>query len=768
MSAAPPINDRLFNLLPAIHRQRDLEQAAEGSQSGPLRALLQVIGEQVTRVDDDIAQLYRNWFIETCDDWVVPYIGDLVGFRALRPSDGSAASTADQQRRDRLLVPRRAVARTVSDRRRRGTLAVLEELARDVAGWPAKAVEFYRLLGWTQHLDHPHPDRGRLVDLRDGDRLELIEGPLDAIAHTVDIRGIGRALPAEGPPPPRVLPSGRYSVPMVALFVWRLRSYSVTRTPAFLNEAVASNAFTFSILGNDTPLFNRVAPRTRPGAAREIDLPTPIRRRAFQERVLVDGVERTAASAAYYGSGEDQPGAPRKSVTLWAPGWPKKDSPQPIPRESIIPADLTSWRTRTPRSFVAVDPLRGRILFPAGQVPKNGVFVNYQYGFAADFGGGEYPRRVSQPPGSQLFRVGRGAEHTTINAALDAWGRLQPKPSSAVIEIVDSGAYTEPLRIELGARERLQLRAAAGRRPVLRLLDYMSDRPDALAVAGGAGSSLVLDGLMVTGRGLRVYGPDPGGDEDAGGDLCEIVLRHCTLVPGWGLNGDCNPREPNEPSLELVNTRARVQIEHSILGSIDVAANEVVTDPIRVKISDSILDATRDDRAAIAAQNLPLAFVSLDIRRSTVFGEIQAHAIELAEDCLFTGVVRVARRQIGCVRTSYVPPGSRTPRREGCQPDLVDQAVAAMGGAADDPARLARRDRERARVRPAFISARYGRPDYARLADATAVEITEGAGDGGELGVYHDLRTPERAANLAARAAEFIPADSDIDVLFST
>jgi hypothetical protein len=65
--------DRLYKLLPAIYRQRDVEQGM------PLRALLQVIAEQVNLVEADIAQLYENWFIETCQDWVVPYIGDLVG-----------------------------------------------------------------------------------------------------------------------------------------------------------------------------------------------------------------------------------------------------------------------------------------------------------------------------------------------------------------------------------------------------------------------------------------------------------------------------------------------------------------------------------------------------------------------------------------------------------------------------------------------------------------------------------------------------------------
>ena len=58
--------DRLYNLLPAVYRMRD---AAQGY---PLRGLLAVISEQVNVIEADIAQLYHNWFIETCQDWVVP------------------------------------------------------------------------------------------------------------------------------------------------------------------------------------------------------------------------------------------------------------------------------------------------------------------------------------------------------------------------------------------------------------------------------------------------------------------------------------------------------------------------------------------------------------------------------------------------------------------------------------------------------------------------------------------------------------------------
>ena len=67
-----PTPDRLYELLPVIYRQRDAEQ------NYPLRDFLRVLSEQVNLVEADIAQLYENWFIETAQDWAVPYIGDLI------------------------------------------------------------------------------------------------------------------------------------------------------------------------------------------------------------------------------------------------------------------------------------------------------------------------------------------------------------------------------------------------------------------------------------------------------------------------------------------------------------------------------------------------------------------------------------------------------------------------------------------------------------------------------------------------------------------
>ncbi len=154
--------DRLYELLPVVYRQRDAEQGR------PLQELLRVIAEQVDVVESDIAQLYENWFIETCQEWVVPYIGDLIGYRIVHEAgEPGEVTTLQGKLRNKILIPRREVANTIRYRRRKGTLALLELLANDVAGWPARAVEFYTLLGLTQAINHLRLRRGRTAGSHD-------------------------------------------------------------------------------------------------------------------------------------------------------------------------------------------------------------------------------------------------------------------------------------------------------------------------------------------------------------------------------------------------------------------------------------------------------------------------------------------------------------------------------------------------------------------------------------------------------------------------
>ena len=231
---ARPMSGRLFALLPAVHRVRDR------AQGDPLRALLAVIEREVERVEGDIAGLYDNWFIETCDAWVVPYIGDLLGVRGLLPTTGGA------------FTQRGYVANTLAYRRRKGTAAVLEQLARDLTGWPARAVEFFARLATTQHVNHVRLAAPATVDIRSAYALQFVGTPFETAMHTGEVRHIDNG-------------RGRYNIPHVGLFLWRLQSYLLTDVTA---RRVDARRFIFDPLGGRRDAVQRAGDRDGPDASR--------------------------------------------------------------------------------------------------------------------------------------------------------------------------------------------------------------------------------------------------------------------------------------------------------------------------------------------------------------------------------------------------------------------------------------------------------------------------------------------------------------------
>jgi hypothetical protein len=66
MSTKVGDKDRLYNLLPVLYRERDEQQGL------PLRDLLRIVTEQADILYSDVQLLWDDFFIETCEPWVIP------------------------------------------------------------------------------------------------------------------------------------------------------------------------------------------------------------------------------------------------------------------------------------------------------------------------------------------------------------------------------------------------------------------------------------------------------------------------------------------------------------------------------------------------------------------------------------------------------------------------------------------------------------------------------------------------------------------------
>jgi hypothetical protein len=716
--AQPGPDDTLYNLLPAVYRMRDAQQPGL-----PLRNLLRAIAGQVDELAADAGQLYDNWFIETCEDDLVPYFAGLVGLSLGPPQPTSA----DAARSGIDAIWRRAqVADAIADRSRKGSFSVLEQLAIQATGWPARAIELRRMALATQSVRMPDIGRRPLIDLADADVLALLTTPLSDAAPLSDVRRL-----SSHRTPGTADPSA------VAVWLWRLVADRVSRAPAA--SAGEEHRYTFDQLGRDLPLAvipasdPPAAPATEPGVAMTIT------RRALELR-LED----------YYG--------PARSICVYRGG-------QPVSRSEILVADLSRWHERTPEGRVSIDPLLGRIAYPARHPPEEEISVTCARLGIGAIGGGSYQRPLPAAT-APVYRVGPGG-HPSILLALQAW-RAAARPGhapSAVIEITDDGVYREHLDIRLGTGERLEIRAAQGRRPVIIPVEAGGGRPDRFRVrgAGDPGAayppSFTLDGVWVARHSLDLYGSFAG-----------VGLRHCTLVPAGSLAGTESQEERRLPSLVVHGMPCPISIASSVTGRIRVESPETGFEPLPLRVCDSVLDASdRRERAILGTDHRP-AWVRLSLSRVTVLGGAEVHSVGLVEDSILTGALDCERRQTGSVSFCYLAPGSRTPQRTNCQPEAAlaraEAEIAPGAPAASDrgrPGALVR-----ARLVPRFDSVQFGQPAYARLAGDAAPELTHGAHDEGELGAYHDLWQPLRVADLRTQLQQFAPVAVDIDIRFAT
>lgn len=694
--------DFLYRLLPRFIRYRD---AYEGE---PLRALLEVLEGPFEVIRKDLGVLYGNAFIETCEPWVVPYIGDLLGVRGL----------ADPKHF--LFSQRTQVANTIAYRRRKGTASTLARVAQDATGWSAHVVAGIDAVAMTASLRFPRPVPSRTLDLKDADALDDLGNPFQPVPRTVVVRS---PAPEPGGEPAHVSVDGPglFNLSNLALYLWRLQSYPVEEgearpmkevgQPLGKGDTGAPLYYTFSPFGVDRPLFN--LPRT-PSSLNAVDgeesVPGPLSRRALA--LETEALARKEEPPTHYLAPP-----PAFEVRLWAAGAPEA---WPVPARKILVCDLSSGKVppSSPRFAVAVDPELGRLVL-APDRPVERVVVSASYGFSADVGGGPYGRRdtLAQPsPGTweavissqtlQEVKIPSDSPpsqvllYNNLSQALAEW-----EGPEALLRILDSGTYVfdETVAVDLapGGRRLLVLEAADGRCPCLVFRKGLALRGPTLAPGQKKRLRVKLNGLWIE------------GPVSVSGDV-DLEIVHCTLRPGSG-----------NPALDAseAGPEARLSLSSSLAGPLSLA---------RTLEGLAVRDSLVDGGSGTAITGPPAI-----LERCTIFGSVSVERLVLAEDVLFTAPVHVRHRWTGEVRNCYVPEGSHVPPTARCQPDVQDD-----GGPP---------------LRPAFVSQRFGDPGYGQLAPTCPREIAAGGTDGSEMGVFHSLGQPYRQARLPTILAEYVP-----------
>lgn len=771
----------LFDRLPEIYRTRD----AEVTPPNQLRAYLAAIEAPLGALHAHIAQLYEDLFIDTCDDWAIPYLADLLGTTHLKGDPRTL---------------RADVADTIALRRRKGTLGAIERLAVNLTGWACRSVELRENLAWTQPLNHPRPDaggappyagpgltrfhvrRGGTVPIRDPAALALLGTPFDTFACTADVK-------------PALDDQRHVNLPNLAIFLWRLAAYRLPRVLPLAQGVVDLGAqpaglarfalrFDLHPLGLPVRLFNT----GRPGFLRAGTSGGPVPPLTEADAVPGPMLDARLASDTPAGRPEayvrvdfyDASTAPPGGFDLGDVGlhffMPQTLQPllMPSPPQAewrwLFRGDnLCAWETglrRPPRvGEIVVDPDIGRVLIglrtaaqageliaDEGGVRVSRMFVSFTYGAAGPVGAHPVTRGFAAPdPAADVRRVGGIAGGLALQ---DALGGLESATGPVVVEIHDSLVHPIDLAAlpgtaidgtaSLRLAQSLTIRAAGEHRPIVLLAQPLSFRPVLPADATPFTPQVRLEGLYLA--------PDETVPFPAGSALIDraavarLEIIGCTIAPGGhGLRD--GSRATLQPALRLVdgygftdpNDEARfvptpdIVIQRSITGAL------AVDQRYRLDIEDSIVDAGAgfDDAPgglfAIASATDPAGGwgAALDFDGLTCFGPARVAAVG-GLGGIFTQRLEVLDNQRGCIKwTAFSGDDDRLPPNHFCV-HATDARIV-------------------------FTSERFNDPGYAQLRRETDRRVRELGPDDDAMGAFGFLLDAHKWTNLQVRLREFMP-----------
>jgi hypothetical protein len=796
-----PANDRferyytekIWEWIPAFYRDED------GLATNPdvLRAIVEILSQQAAIARRSSDRLWEDAFIELCDDWAIPYIGDLVGTRLVN----------ELNRRGR----RVDVARTIFYRRRKGTLLVLERLLQDIAGWEGVVVESFRRLGRTRHGLDPEPAEllgpisqtppGGWAHLKSVHGSHQVDGSFDEFAHTPDFRQLRGKL-------------GRYNIPKLNFHLYRLVPFEVKfATPADLGNG----RFTFDPSGRDIPLFRPDQRRSSDQIRcprdwqlpQEWQLPAPIpcrllgdARYIISTETIDDLVDLGLVPAAaeelshYVGIAFRSEVRLRQTIASLSQSATilalfdrllasslSPDSPQayliPSPIQSdptaiavavgrdtnsdtsetevssvehqrIASANLADWGASLGmlplEKTLAIDPERGRFWFPTAPTDTDMVWVPiYHYGLSGNIGAGTYDRRntivinmnrVTDIPGSN----DPGPIDWTVSS-----------PPTGIFQFNDSKTYLP--NGDIVNVNQLILQASNFQRPYLKRIvpggiEWVFQAEPKLALPLGTPQpdtnrrDLTLEGLWI---GIEPKGTAPiPVSPDAScppmsvalvldGTFDRVTIRHCTLDPGGEQARIVDNQCQSIPSVQIL---VRGTVEELIVESsiIGPIIDEHLSRSTEAIAHLAIRDSIVHSIDPLNQPAIQLELGTVELQRVTVFGDVIVNRLN-ASEALIQGLVRVTDNQQGCFRFSAT---NDNPQKR--LPPQFESHLYAPG----IPNHF-------------FVSRRLGDPGYAQLSDTAPLELVRGAENRSEIGAFSRLLFPIKLEDLKVKVNEFMP-----------
>lgn len=771
----------LYERLPEIYRIKDAEQFP----TRQLKAYLDVLNEVPACLHDNIEALYHDQFIDTCADWVVPYIADLLGTSYL--SGDPWTLRAD-------------VARTVFYRRRKGTLGAVESLVFTLSGWAVQAVELRNNLALTQHLNHQRPDvggapplqqrsslaapvRGGTLPIRDPAALSFLFRPFDPFAHVADVK-------------PGQVGAPRYNIPNLGVFIWRLEEYTVpVADPGFIEalnvtgtekgDAAAVVRVILHPQADPMVLFNKRRNKHRsrmedesPNLSYPDEMPGPIPWPRLISKAEYGNPSAYVRVDHYVAPLPKAPGDEEPALVLHLPDRVQPPGPpdvEPSERWRFRGANLCAWEDGLSpplREYeIVIDPRHGRVLFGLASHDDEadplaeGLFASYTYGYSGPTGA--HP--ISREPLPHYVSVDRSMG---VNALETELANLGSSAGPLTIEIQDSATYeldlasvdgiggTEeisPAYPSLLLAHPLTIRAATGQRPVVRLKRPLRFGPSTAAMpADIADLSVTLEGLYVTwDRDSTVFSNSdvPLITRSA---LNLLRIEGCTLDPGgaWQLHSEEEEGsvQDTRPSFTLGGDygfdvlevspfrdhfKEAKQIPHlelirSVCGAV-LAEGGAYT----MAVTDSLIDAgsgvgDSTPKLAIGPSNpASLYGPALKLSGLTCFGRVYVERVT-GEGGIFLHTLEAHDNQSGCVRFSYF---------SGVSDRLPPHYGYVFGTEADI----------------AFVGDRFGMPGYGQLRRRSDSRILEQGPGRDMMGTFGYLRNTHKWKNINIRFREFMP-----------